>query len=95
MHAGLIDTHVHLRDPGDCHKEDFASGTQAALAGGFTLICAMPNTKPAIIDAETLAKVKEIATAKAHCDYAIYMGASTTNADLIPHLANDVLGLKM
>ena len=42
---GLIDVHVHLRDPGAVHKEDFSSGTAAALAGGVTMVCAMPNTK--------------------------------------------------
>lgn len=43
---GFIDVHVHLREPGATHKEDFASGTAAALAGGVTLVCAMPNTNP-------------------------------------------------
>ena len=42
---GLIDVHVHLRDPGAVHKEDFSTGTAAALAGGVTMVCAMPNTK--------------------------------------------------
>lgn len=51
---GLIDPHVHLREPGATHKEDFDSGTCAALAGGITLVLAMPNTKPPIFDAETL-----------------------------------------
>uniref|UniRef100_A0A672S9L6 CAD protein-like n=1 Tax=Sinocyclocheilus grahami TaxID=75366 RepID=A0A672S9L6_SINGR len=46
---GLIDVHVHLREPGATHKEDFSSGTAAALAGGITMVCAMPNTNPAII----------------------------------------------
>ena len=45
---GLIDLHVHLRDPGLTHKEDMISGSQAAAMGGFTTICAMPNTKPAM-----------------------------------------------
>jgi dihydroorotase len=45
---GLIDMHVHLRDPGLEYKEDIVSGTKAAAAGGFTSICCMPNTKPAI-----------------------------------------------
>ena len=40
---GLIDIHVHLREPGQTHKEDFASGTMAALAGGFTMVLDMPN----------------------------------------------------
>lgn len=45
---GLIDMHVHLRDPGLEYKEDIISGTRAAAAGGFTSVCCMPNTKPVI-----------------------------------------------
>src|SRR2546423_8292025 len=45
---GLIDIHVHLREPGDEEEETIASGTGAAVAGGFTTICCMPNTKPAL-----------------------------------------------
>lgn len=45
---GLIDMHVHLRDPGLEYKEDIISGTKAAVAGGFTSVCCMPNTKPTI-----------------------------------------------
>lgn len=45
---GLIDMHVHLRDPGQEFKEDIISGTKAAVAGGFTSVCCMPNTKPTI-----------------------------------------------
>lgn len=43
---GLIDIHVHLREPGQEYKEDIETGTRAAAAGGFTTICCMPNTKP-------------------------------------------------
>jgi len=43
---GLIDPHVHLREPGEEYKETVASGTRAAAAGGFTAVCAMPNTRP-------------------------------------------------
>lgn len=57
---GLIDTHVHVREPGQTHKEDFASCTAAALAGGITLIGAMPNTQPAIVDKESLALVQKV-----------------------------------
>ena len=57
---GLIDTHVHVRDPGQTHKEDFASCTAAALAGGITLIGAMPNTQPAIVDKESLALAQKV-----------------------------------
>ena len=45
---GLIDLHVHLREPGQTYKETIASGTRAAAAGGFTTVCAMPNTVPVI-----------------------------------------------
>ncbi len=45
---GLIDMHVHLRDPGQTHKEDIASGTAAAVCGGFTAVACMPNTTPPI-----------------------------------------------
>ena len=50
---GLIDMHVHVRDPGATHKEDWASCTAAALAGGVTTILAMPNTNPALVDMES------------------------------------------
>ncbi|MDD2310657.1 MAG: dihydroorotase [Desulfuromonadaceae bacterium] len=51
---GLIDMHVHLRDPGQEYKEDIVSGTKAAVMGGFTSVCCMPNTKP-VIDNKTVA----------------------------------------
>ena len=56
---GLIDLHVHLREPGQEAKEDFASGTQAAAAGGFTTICTMPNTKPVVDTAALVRSLKQ------------------------------------
>ena len=47
---GLVDLHVHLRDPGLTHKEDLASGCRAAAAGGITSLLAMPNTNPPMDD---------------------------------------------
>ncbi len=78
---GLIDPHVHLREPGAIHKEDFDSGTSAALAGGFTIVLAMPNTKPPIFDSETLDLALNAAKQKARCDYGQYIGAGPENAD--------------
>src|SRR5579864_6998816 len=49
---GLIDLHVHLREPGQPHKETIATGTAAAAAGGFTSVCPMPNTVPVNDSAE-------------------------------------------
>ena len=60
---GFIDMHVHLRDPGQTHKETIASGSAAAVAGGFTAVCAMPNTTPALDSPATLAEVARRAAA--------------------------------
>ncbi|XP_066560917.1 multifunctional protein CAD isoform X2 [Amia ocellicauda] len=92
---GLIDVHVHLREPGATHKEDFSSGTAAALAGGVTLVCAMPNTDPAVIDPSSLATVQKLAKAGCRCDYALFLGASSENATLLSSVANAAAGLKM
>ena len=92
---GLIDPHVHLREPGATHKEDWDSGTCAALAGGFTMVLAMPNTQPPIFDAETLNISLTAAQQKARCDYAQYLGAGPHNADIVPALAHKAAGLKM
>lgn len=92
---GFIDVHVHLRDPGATHKEDFTSGTAAALAGGVTMVLAMPNTSPSIIDKESFELVKDIAKMKALCDYGIYVGASSDNFGKISELAADAAALKM
>ena len=92
---GLIDVHVHLREPGATHKEDWDSGTAAALAGGFTMVLAMPNTNPAIIDQRTLKISLNAANEKSRCDYAQYLGGSVTNAESAAGLANQVAGLKL
>ncbi|HEX9388554.1 MAG TPA: amidohydrolase family protein [Anaerolineales bacterium] len=92
---GLIDPHVHVREPGQIHKEDWDSATQAALAGGVTMILAMPNTKPPIFDASTLDLALDAAKQKARCDYAQFLGAGPDNADILPELASKAAGLKM
>ena len=92
---GLIDPHVHLREPGATHKEDFDSGTTAALVGGFTMVMVMPNTQPPLVDSKSLALAYDAAKAKARCDYGIYLGASTDNASTAAVLAPKVSGLKM
>ena len=92
---GLIDPHVHVREPGQIHKEDWDSATQAALAGGVTMILAMPNTKPPSFDASTLDLALDAAKQKARCDYAQFLGAGPDNADILPELASKAAGLKM
>ncbi len=56
---GLIDLHVHLREPGFEYKETIETGSKAAAKGGYTSICAMPNTKPAVDSVETVKYIKE------------------------------------
>ncbi len=92
---GLVDVHTHMREPGGEHKETFASGTAAALAGGVTIVLAMPNTTPPITNAATLAQVESRARAGARCDYGIYLGASATNTDLSAGLQRKAAGLKI
>jgi len=92
---GLIDVHVHMRDPGANHKEDWESGTAAALAGGFTMVLAMPNTNPPIFDEGSFEIALSSASSKAHCDYAQYIGAGPKNALNVAKLAPKAAGLKM
>lgn len=92
---GLIDPHVHLREPGGTHKEDFLTGTSAALAGGFTTVLAMPNTNPPIIDQESLAKAESLAESRAYCDYGFFLGASEENLGGASALSSRVCGMKM
>ena len=58
---GFIDMHVHLREPGQTHKETIASGTAAAVAGGFTAVAAMPNTEPALDTPELIIEIQRLA----------------------------------
>jgi dihydroorotase len=51
---GLVDMHVHFREPGEEHKETIATGSAAAVAGGFTTVCCMPNTKPPLDDVASI-----------------------------------------
>lgn len=92
---GLVDIHVHTRDPGQTHKEDWSTATAAALAGGFTTILAMPNTDPVVADAASLAVAATAARRGARCDYALYAGATIDNAGVVPGIAPHTAGLKM
>jgi len=92
---GLVDVHIHMREPGGEHKEDWETGTKAALAGGITTICAMPNTNPAIVGESELEVVESLSAVKAHCDYGLFVGANSSNSNGISRLANRACGLKM
>jgi len=75
---GMIDIHVHMRDFEESYKEDFYTGTLAAAAGGVTVICDMPNTKPPTNSFERLMLRDKVASEKAIVDYGLYVGIPST-----------------
>jgi len=84
---GVIDTHVHLRDPGLLDREDFHTGTCAAAAGGITTIFEMPIALPPTHTADLLRERVATVQPKAVVDFAIYGGASAENLDEIEKMA--------
>jgi len=92
---GLIDVHTHLRVPGGEHKEDFATGTAAALAGGMTMILAMPNTSPPLSRPQTLQETRQQAQQAIHCDVGLFAGARPGQLDQLPALAPYTVALKI
>jgi allantoinase len=83
---GVIDAHVHFREPGNEKSEDFGTGTKAAAAGGVTTVFDMPNSIPAVSSAGLLTKKREIVKKRAFVDFALYGGAGTSNIDEITGL---------
>jgi len=92
---GLIDPHVHLRDPGQTNKEDFYTGTCAALSGGFTTILDMPNNKVPIATSKILDEKMKIAKEKIVCDVGFYFGSLGNNLEEFEKVIKKVFGLKL
>src|SRR5205823_12058554 len=93
---GLIDPHVHLRDPGATHKEDFETGTRAALAGGFTVVLDMPNNPgDPTISPDALARKTASASGRVSCDIGFFYGATAGNAPTYVEVPPKVFGLKL
>ncbi len=92
---GLIDIHVHLRDPGQEYKEDIYTGTTAALAGGFTTILDMPNNKVPITTEDLLNQKIKIAKEKTVCNLGFYFGSLGDNLDQFQKVYKNVFGLKL
>lgn len=92
---GLADVHTHLRVPGGEHKEDFATGTAAALAGGVTTVLGMPNTTPPLSTPEALAAARAIAAESIRCDVGLFAGASPEHVAQLQALAPDAVALKI
>ena len=92
---GCIDTHVHVREPGSPEKEDFLTGTAAALSAGVTTICQMPNVNPIPHDVASLEVTRQAAANKALCNVAGYAAAGADNTREFAALARaGICGLK-
>ncbi len=93
---GVIDEHVHMREPGLTQKADIESETRAAAWGGVTSVFDMPNTKPQTTSTETLADKFARASRESHVNYSFFPGATTTNIDFIRHTdAHRIPGIKL
>lgn len=93
---GVIDEHVHFRDPGLTHKGDIFSESQAAVAGGVTSIMDMPNTNPVTTSLDALAAKYELMAGKSIVNYSCYFGATNNNYHLFPQLdPHRVCGVKL
>jgi dihydroorotase len=86
---GLIDVHVHLREPGQAYKEDWETGSSAALAGGVTTVFDMPNNTPPIFAIKDLKAKRRLIEGRSHVNYGLYMGFSGDNLKEI----NDAKGI--
>lgn len=83
---GVIDDHVHTREPGLTHKGDLATETRAAAAGGVTSIMDMPNVVPQTVSLEALSERQALGAARAFVNYAFHFGATNSNAHLLRQL---------
>ena len=91
---GIIDAHVHFRDPGLTHKEDFFSGSKAAVVGGVTTILDMPNTNPPTFTADLLEEKKKLAREKCITNWGLYFGTNAKNEKEIQS-ANNIAAVKV
>ncbi len=92
---GLIDVHTHLREPGATQKEDFETGTKAAIAGGYTAILDMPNNPIPTISPEALEQKITLATGRIYADVGFNFGATPTSSQYFEQVKNQVFALKV
>lgn len=83
---GVIDSHVHFREPGGEAKEDLETGSRAAVMGGVTAVFEMPNTNPPTVTKEAMADKVKRATDRMFCDFAFFPGATKDNIDQLSEL---------
>ena len=90
---GAIDAHVHFREPGLTHKEDFGSGSRASVHAGVTCVLDMPNTRPQTTTVEALREKREFASAKSLVDFGLFAGV-VKGMD-VAALAKEAVGFKL
>ena len=90
-----IDMHVHFRDPGFTHKEDFYTGSKAAVFGGISCVFDMPNTKPQTTTTNALLEKKDIAKKKSVIDFGLYSAITNGNIEKIDELSKHCSGFKI
>lgn len=91
---GVIDAHVHFREPGAAHKEDLYSGPKSAASGGVTTFFEMPNTAPSTTTAALIQEKKDIAKEKSLINYNFFIGATSENLNELLTVEN-VAGIKI
>lgn len=92
---GLIDPHVHLREPGATHKEDFETGTMAAIAGGFTTVLDMPNNPEPTVCPDALKRKIALTKDRIYCDIGFHFGATASGTEYFEEIKEQVFGLKV
>jgi len=90
-----IDIHVHFRDPGLIHKEDFSTGSMAAAYGGISCIFDMPNTVPQTTTLQNISDKISLAGRRSYVDFGIYAGITDSNIKNIGELAKKCVGFKI
>lgn len=92
---GLVDVHVHLREPGATHKEDFTTGTKAAIAGGYTTVFDMPNNPNPTVTEDALEEKINLAKGRIYADLGFNFGGSKVSVPYFDKVKDRVFGLKV
>ncbi len=91
---GLIDVHVHFREPGESYKETWETGSKAAVSSGVTTVFDMPNNKPPILSVKDLKAKRKLISGRSYCNYGLYTGFDGENFSEIAKMKG-VVGVKI
>jgi dihydroorotase len=91
---GVVDCHVHFREPGGEYKEDWVSGSKGAVSGGVTTVLDMPNNKPPVVSRKNLDKKRELIDDRSYVNYGLFIGYDGKNIEEI-NKASNIAGVKV